>query len=95
MRSAFAAANLSFRTISGVKRKFLEIFSGRQAVSKKFEIGKDAYAYEQALLKTYAAYRYHGPAVLSETGIDEIFTCDILGLDTVEKVDDLLLFSSA
>jgi predicted nucleic acid-binding Zn-ribbon protein len=52
--------------------------------TRKFEVGSDAYAYEQQILRKYAVDRYSGPDVLSHTGNDELFTRDVLGLDTGE-----------
>jgi hypothetical protein len=40
-----------------------------------------AYNFEQALLKKYASAKYKGAKVLTRTGIAEIFTEDVLGLD--------------
>ena len=44
------------------------------------EVGRDAYEWEQRILKAFAEYRYQGPDVLS-SGNTELFTHDVLGLD--------------
>lgn len=46
-----------------------------------YQIGRDAYEKEQAILKEYAQYRYEGIDRPLETGNTELFTRDVLGLD--------------
>jgi hypothetical protein len=48
---------------------------------KHFPTGAGAHAVEQEILRQYRADRYHGPDLL-RAGNDELFTQDILGLDT-------------
>ena len=52
-----------------------------------FKIGAKARAMEQTILREYAQYRYRGPDIMPD-GNDELFTCDVLGLD---RGDQLLL----
>jgi hypothetical protein len=46
-----------------------------------FDIGTDAYEYEQQVLRENAFDLYRGPDVLHNDGNDELFVCDVLGLD--------------
>lgn len=47
-----------------------------------FDLGSKAYELEQYYLKLFAQYRYHGDQILKSGGNTEIFTTDILSLDT-------------
>jgi hypothetical protein len=46
-----------------------------------YAVGLDAYLVEQHILKEFAEYKYKGPQLL-KTGNTELFTKDILLLDT-------------
>jgi hypothetical protein len=52
-----------------------------------FKTGAEALAKEQSILNDYAQYRYRGPDIMLD-GNDELFACDVLGLD---RGDQLLL----
>ena len=47
-----------------------------------YDIGADAYAAEQLILAAHKQYQYTGPKVLVSAGDTELFTRDVLGLDT-------------
>jgi hypothetical protein len=47
-----------------------------------FPNGFDAYTFEQKVLRENAFDQYYGPEILSRAGNDELFVCDVLGLDT-------------
>lgn len=47
-----------------------------------FETGSSAYEYEQKILKDFGKYKYKGKYVLNSKGNTELFTYDVLGLDT-------------
>lgn len=49
---------------------------------KHFTTGADAYAVEREILRKYRADRYCGPRLLRGAANDELFTRDVLGLDT-------------
>lgn len=53
----------------------------------KYPIGQDAYEKEQQILKLYAEFKYKGDDILTSNGNSELFTVDILGLDTEEEYD--------
>lgn len=46
-----------------------------------YEVGQDAFAKEQEILKKYKEYKYTGEPIL-RTGNSELFVRDVLGLDT-------------
>jgi predicted nucleic acid-binding Zn-ribbon protein len=50
-----------------------------------FELGAEARALEQKVLREHRAHRYHGPRVFIDANNREVFTCDVLGLDTQGK----------
>ncbi len=52
-----------------------------------YELGADAAAHEKEVLRKYEAYRYSGLPVLLGVGVTEIFTCDVLGLDSGDPLD--------
>lgn len=57
-----------------------------------FRTGEEAYVEEQRILLKHVENRYLGPPLLSYTGIHEMFSCDVLGLDKKEgEVLPLLL----
>lgn len=52
---------------------------------KLYDIGQDAYDWEQKLLKMYKQYQYKGPNVL-ESGNTELFTEDIIAMYYAENL---------
>lgn len=50
-----------------------------------YEVGSEAAAHERRVLDEFNDLRYAGLAVLAGVGVSEIFTCDVLGLDTGER----------
>jgi hypothetical protein len=48
----------------------------------RYDLGADAAAHEREVLRKYEAYRYSGLPVLLGVGVTEIFTCDVLGLES-------------
>ena len=52
-----------------------------------YELGADAAAHEKEILRKYETYRYSGLPVLVGVGVSEIFTCDVLGLDSGDPLD--------
>lgn len=47
----------------------------------QFENGKEALEMEKEILREYKSLRYYGPNVLLDGGNDELFKCDIFGID--------------
>jgi Zn finger protein HypA/HybF involved in hydrogenase expression len=54
-----------------------------------FDVGLEAYEYEQKVLRENAFDIYRGPAILRVSGNDELFVCDVLGLDVNQPQLDL------
>lgn len=48
---------------------------------QNFSRGEDAYNEEQRILREHVSHLYTGPSILRFTGITEMFSVDILGLD--------------
>ena len=48
----------------------------------EYPIGYDAYKAEQKILSMYKDFKYEGEAILA-TGNTELFTTDVLGIDTL------------
>jgi hypothetical protein len=65
-------------TLSDYRRlTVLEVF--------QFRKGSEALALETEILENNQQHRYLGPDVLKLGGNDELFTCDVLGLDVARK----------
>jgi hypothetical protein len=51
----------------------------------EFKEGRKAFELEQYYLNLFKEHRYQGPPILKSSGNTELFTHDILGLDTLNQ----------